>query len=131
MDNGETFWLVGGAQGYEGNHIVTKALQEALQGPPYNLPIANPTDSPVGLLTKADHQYGDSAFHKLLDAWKGGIFSDSRIRLIGGDPEYSNASRVLDEYLRFLKSIESDPRFADYSKVARGFAKKYSVPITE
>jgi hypothetical protein len=61
--NGETFYLVGGAQGFEGNHIVTKALQEALQGPPYNLPIPNPNDSPVGILTKADHQYSESSFH--------------------------------------------------------------------
>ena len=88
-------------------------------------------DSPVGLLTKADHQYGESAFHKLLDAWADGVFSDQNIRFIGQNPKYPTASSVVDEYIRFLKSIESDPRFPDYSKVGRGFANKMGVPTSE
>jgi len=82
-------------------------------------------------LTAADHQYGASAFHTLLDNWKGGIFSDNQINNIGSREGYETASKVLDEYLKFLKSIEGDPQFADYSKVARGFANKFNVPITQ
>lgn len=91
----------------------------------------NPNASPVGILTKADHQYSESAFHKLLDNWAGGVFSDSQIPNIGQNTLYQSPSAVMNEYLKFLKSIEGDPRFADYSKVGRGFANKYNIPITE
>ena len=130
-ENDETFWVVRGADGYEGNHIVATKLQKALKGPPYNLPITNPDDSPVGILTIADHQTGDSAFHKLMNEYKSGIFHDSKIGNIGQDPSYPTPTAVIDEYIKFLKSIESDPRFSDYSKAGRGFAAKFNIPITQ
>ena len=130
-ENGETFWVVRGADGYEGNHIMATKLQNVLKGPPYNLPITNPDDSPVGILTIADHQTGDSAFHKLMNEYKSGIFHDSKIGNIGQDPSYPTPTAVIDEYIKFLKSIESDPRFSDYSKAGRGFAAKFNIPITQ
>jgi hypothetical protein len=102
-----------------------------LQRPSYNLPIASPNASPVGILTAAAHQFSSSAFHTLLDNWKGGIFSDQNIATISLRPGYETPSKVMDEFIRFLKSIEGDPRFADYSKAGRGFANKLEVPITE
>ena len=130
-DDARNLGIVRGSKAHEGNHIVATKLQKALKGPPYNLPITNPDDSPVGILTIADHQTGDSAFHKLMNEYKSGIFHDSKIGNIGQDPSYPTPTAVIDEYIKFLKSIESDPRFSDYSKAGRGFAAKFNIPITQ
>lgn len=131
MENNESLRVIRGADGHEGNHIVAKKLQEALEGPPYNIPITNPNDTPVGILTIADHRTGESAFHKVMNAWEGGLFNDTRIKTIGQNPDFPTATHVLNEYIRFLKSLETNPEFAHYPKVARGFAAKFGVTITQ
>ena len=60
-----------------------------------------------------------------MDEWADGVFSDQNIATIGLNPKYPTASTVMDEYIAFLKSIESD------SKIGRGFSNKFGISITE
>ena len=130
LEDGEALRLVRGADGFEGNHIIAEKFQKVLKLDPYNLSIGHVDDPPVGLLTINNHQRAESAFHKALNAWNGGIFRDRQVWDLGRT-EFSTPSAAIDEYIRFLKSIANMPEFSNYPKLGRAFANKLQVPISE
>src|SRR6266498_5622442 len=124
---GEGFFIPAGSKGlFEGNHIIKQQLQKVLRDE-YGIGSIG-TDAfieqqtPVKILTTAEHRLDETSFHKRLNAWNNNVLSDwglpniRQYTLPDGTHPYTQAYEVLDEYIKFLKAY---PEYADTAPVVR------------
>jgi len=128
LEDGEEFLVVAGRAGtFRGNHILKKQFLEVLRDR-YNIPVGDVNDTPVKILSWAEHQGPGESFHNRLNAWNNRIISDEGLKVIWQNPNYTEAYQVLDEYILFLRAYHE---YADMIPVVRAFAKIHGIPITK
>ena len=136
---GEGFFIPAGSKGvFEGNHVIKQQLQKVLRD---NYGIGSigtdqfiEKETPVKILTTAEHRLDETSFHKRLNAWNNNVLSDWNLpnikeySLPDGTKPYTQAYQVLDEYILFLRAY---PEYQDTVPVVRAFAKIHGIPITK
>jgi len=130
---GEGFFIPAGSKGvFEGNHVIKQQLQKVLRDNYGIGSIGTDTfiekETPVKILTTAEHRLDETSFHKRLNVWNNNVLSDWKLPQISINPDFDQPYKVLDEYIRFLNEY---PEYRDTIPVVRAFAKIHGIPITQ
>jgi hypothetical protein len=129
VDDGVDWIIQPGAQGQRGHHIVTRRIQQELQGR-FGVNITDIDDSPVKVFTYDEHQGPGNSLHNFMNTWNDGALTPESLRSTDRYPS-NQPGLLIDELLRFYKSQPNNPDWVRMAKATRGWANQKGIPISQ